>query len=629
MTKLLSKAICLCMGVVLLSFNTDATETNKSQVYKEVEQAKANGLSFEKVSLFNIAEGEKHDVLSSEVTLTANTTAIKSLFDKKSDAISLEFTTADGKTYQLDAMRSTPFSMNPNIGFIDASGKHPFTHDIGLHYQGAVAGSEKSLAAISIFASGEVMILFANEDGNFVVGKLENSDKYILYNDEDFLSKPEMPCGTVDEKEIDIQPSTGDKTTASYECNKVRLYWEADYDLYVNKTKSVTRTQDYLAGMFNQVQTMYRNERIAIELTSIYIWITPDAYRDGGSHEALIDFRNKMNGQGQFDGDLAMLIARDPGGNGGVAYLGGLCKGIPYAYGDVNGSYSAVPSYSWDVSMVTHEIGHNIGSPHTHWCGWNTGAGGSCGAIDNCTTLENGSGCNTCPVTFNNSAPTSSWQGTVMSYCHLKNRGVSLANGFGPLPGDLIRNAVSSLSCLKSIISVTLNGSTICRDYGKIDVIFDSTVIIGNSNFGTANYKYQWSAGNVTSKDISIVKPGTYSVKITDSNNCTETFSTTVTQSTDAACASTSIHDIERHYVSLYPNPAHENVSLKFFSNSAEHISIRLMDITGKTVKTEAITTVTGENNITLNLNGITSGMYYISFMANSTDYVNLKLVVE
>ena len=88
-----------------------------------------------------------------------------------------------------------------------------------------------------------------------------------------------------------------------------------------------------------------------------------------------------------------MLIARDPGGKGGISYLDVLCSNSSYGYADINGNFNVVPTYSWDVMVITHEAGHAFGSRHTHWCGWNTGTGGSCGAIDNCYNLESGGGC--------------------------------------------------------------------------------------------------------------------------------------------------------------------------------------------------------------------------------------------
>ena len=98
-------------------------------------------------------------------------------------------------------------------------------------------------------------------------------------------------------------------------------------------------------------------------MKSYYIWTVDDGYADGNSGSALSDFTNKWNAKGaSFDGDLAMLLAKDAGGLGGVAWVDVLCSNSTrYAYGDINGNYSAVPTYSWDGSMVTHEIGHNLG----------------------------------------------------------------------------------------------------------------------------------------------------------------------------------------------------------------------------------------------------------------------------
>ena len=98
-------------------------------------------------------------------------------------------------------LQAHPTSMRPDIGYIDEMGRHKAAYDRGVHYQGAVKGMFKSLASMSVFANGDVMVLFANEDGNFIVGKLEDqSGNYVIYNDRNFTVIPDMPCATKDER---------------------------------------------------------------------------------------------------------------------------------------------------------------------------------------------------------------------------------------------------------------------------------------------------------------------------------------------------------------------------------------------------------------------------------------------
>lgn len=620
---------------IIFIFNTGVfAQETETVLYRDVMMAK-NNMSFNDVQLFSIQNGvPATGALTEETILAIDNDAAILAYETKKRGISLHLQDRHGKTYQLNMLRSSPLAYQPTVTYQDETGKHPFAYDAGVHYQGAVAGQPHSLAAMSVFATGEVMILFANDEGNFVIGKLEDgSGNYVLYNDKDFINKPDIPCGTTDEGIIipEDEPTDGGKTTTAYECNKIGLYWEGNYVLYQDKSSSVTNTQAYLVALFNQVQALYRNEEIAIELRSVNIWTVDDNYPSNSSHDALTAFASRWNQNGQtFDGDLATLIAKDPGGNGGVAFRGGLCsKSYPYAYGDVNGTVLAVPNYSWDVQMITHEIGHNIASPHTHWCGWKTGAGGACGAIDNCASFEPGAGCSTCPVSYSNSAPTSAWQGTVMSYCHLRSRGINLANGFGPLPGQMMRDAVSSLSCLKSIISAKLTATDVCKDYGTITLTFDSTGIIGNNNFGALAYSYQWSAGNVITKDITVTKAGNYTVKVTDANGCTIDLSVNVLQDNAPDCLTTGINDIERSHVSIYPNPAKDKAVIKLFGSTAEETIIKVMDVTGKVIKVQTANTTVGENNITLDISGLNSGMYYVTLTATSSNYVSLKLLVD
>jgi hypothetical protein len=88
--------------------------------------------------------------------------------------------------------------------------------------------------------------------------------------------------------------------------------------------------------------------------------------------------------------------------HGGVAYVDVLCSQA-YGFGvsQVQGAFDlASPSNIWDVMVLTHELGHNFGSPHTHCYS---------PPLDRCYNAE--PGCYSGPVV--------SSRGTIMSYCHL------------------------------------------------------------------------------------------------------------------------------------------------------------------------------------------------------------------
>lgn len=498
-----------------VSLNAQAGDENTNVLSSRISKAHNSGVEFAGVQLFTNIQAAKHAELNSEQALAPVTGNIKAIYQQRPGAVAIKFTTAEGKEYTLEMMESHPFSADVEMGYIDATGRHTATFDKGLHYQGAIKGMPHSFAAMSVFATGKVMVLFANDEGNFVVGELEDgSGNYILYNDQDMKYRPTHPCGTTDEMAVAPGKRAAGKTTAAQICKKARIYWETDFAIFQDKG-NLTATQNYFTGLFNQIQALYLNDNIGIELSAMYNWVSQDFFQDGTSADALYHFRAYWNALGNsFNGDYAQLLAKDPGGNGGISFLDIMCyRPSAYGYNDIHGSYNTIPTYSWDVSATSHEAGHAFGSKHTHWCGWNTGPGNSCGAIDNCYTLENGSSCSTCPVQYNKS--NTNWKGTIMSYCHLvSGKGVDLANGFGPLPGDFIRNNLSTSSCLSSVISATLTPADICNNDGSVTLAFNP------DNRAVSPYTFSWSNSAKTQDINSLGNAGNYTVTIKDSNNC-------------------------------------------------------------------------------------------------------------
>ena len=86
------------------------------------------------------------------------------------------------------------------------------------------------------------------------------------------------------------------------------------------------------------------------------------------------------------------------------------------------------PTVVWDILSVSHEIGHNFGSPHSHCY---NGLEGNASAIDQCRSGEvDGHGA--CySGTQSLPGPAGTRSGTIMSYCHLIGGYGSMALTFG------------------------------------------------------------------------------------------------------------------------------------------------------------------------------------------------------
>lgn len=306
----------------------------------------------------------------------------------------------------------------------------------GVHYQGMIHGQPGSLAAIT-FHAGEVMGLIADGHGQWVLGRFEEGprDLHVLYREHHLRAGPTHGCEVREvpgqaRREVPMQGST-----KTIRC--VRYYWEVAHDVYLNKNSSVTQTTNYVTGLFNQSAILFGNDAIDVTLQEVFVWDVPSPY-SGSSSNKLDQFGTVRT---SFNGDMAHLL--DLGGTGGIAWLNTLCNGLTryrMAYSGINSSYQNVPTYSWSVEVVTHEAGHNLGSPHTHACSWN----GNNTAIDGCGPAAGYTEGN-CPQ---GPIPSSSVGGTIMSYCHLTSSTIKFANGFGPQPAQRIINAVNGANCL-------------------------------------------------------------------------------------------------------------------------------------------------------------------------------------
>lgn len=210
---------------------------------------------------------------------------------------------------------------------------------------------------------------------------------------------------------------------------KVRVFIECGYDIYKNKG-SVSNVVNFVKGIFSNVSQLYKNDGIYLELSEIKVWDKPDPYNSSNMDWKLKSFSNNRT---NYNGDVALLI--DMRSNGGLAWIGGLCNSYySHGYAGIHSTYSNLPTFSWTVSVVAHELGHVLGSPHTQSCSWPNGP------IDGCVNVEDGR-CNRGPIPQDG--------GTIMSYCHLTNVGVNFNKGFGHYPKRKIQYYINAAECLE------------------------------------------------------------------------------------------------------------------------------------------------------------------------------------
>ncbi len=491
------------VSVVLLLLCLWGVTQAQQAVYNEVIKSKSEGRSFQNTKLLTFSS---HDVFNRDLKLEGlkkgsilniDQASIQSLMKGQNDFIEFSLPISDRSEMKLTLVKHNIFAPDFNL-FFSSAPNVPVEYNQGLHYMGIVDGDPNSLVAISVF-NDEIMGLISTHHGNLVLGRIQSDreTRHVLYNEADLDGNSGFECATSDEglpyTADDLKPNQTSRDAG--DC--VMVYIEIDDDIVTQKGGAVPATT-YITGLFNQSFILYTNENVSMTISEIKAWDTPAPYSGSTSSAMLNSFTANT---GNINGNIGHLVSYQA--SGGIAYLDGLCQtnhDYRKCFSSIGSTFANVPTYSWSVMVITHEMGHVIGSKHTHACAWN----GNNTAIDGCAGSVEG----TCPLPGNPSGG-----GTLMSYCHL-NVGINFTLGFGPQPGNVIRNKVNATgNCLTSCSPPPPPPPAYCSSNGtNTQYEFINKVLLGSINNTSGNNS---GYGNYVALSTNLTKGTAYTIQLT------------------------------------------------------------------------------------------------------------------
>ena len=381
----------------------------------------------------------------------------------------------------------------------------------------------KSIGTLILFKD-YFIVSYSYNNKQLEINKINNN--YFLFDVNDCVFDKSFTCEVKEKRENLNFDSNIESSESTPKCLQLAIELDNYTRNLYNSNSSATNWAHAIIAGASQVYAS--DVSLNIEITTTIIWETTDPYASyvNQAGSMLSALRNHwISNNSNIVRDLVHLMTRRTNtGTGGIAYRDVLCSNNwGYAFSaNLNNNTNfnfPNPSYTWNLLVITHEIGHNIESHHTHWCGWPGGP------IDNCVDVEGSCSNNPNPQV-----------GTIMSYCHTTSSG-SLIDFHPTVINSALNPGINGASCL-----------TTCDFYGCTDPnatnydpnatvddgsctysnpILSASItnvscnggIDGSINLsvsgGLLPFSYVWSNG-AFSEDIFSLQAGTYSVTVTD-----------------------------------------------------------------------------------------------------------------
>ncbi len=383
----------------------------------------------------------------------------------------------EGARTALELERFEVFAPDAQVVIARSAGDVVISPPDNAYFRGGVEGDVGTVAVLTARADGGIRGLIMKNGVPWVIG--EESDpngtrglstrqvdtasdfpgRVFRCGSEGMMSPP-VSAGDVLGDAAALAGAPAAAATVNY---TARVAVDTDYEFF-QLFGDETAATDYIGDLFSYASTIYENEiNTSLLVSYIKLWTTSaDPWTQTSCGGMLDEFGTYWaQNNGGINRTIAHMLSGKAAGCG-MAYVGSLCD-TTYGYGvssGLDGSFDITnPGIVWDILVVSHEIGHNFNSPHTHCY---NGIGGVADPVDQCYGSE--SGCYAGPPSLPCSLGPGYRCGTIMSYCHLLGGGYSnitltfgLGFPYGVSPGRVptrmhdyvVARAASSSSCLQ------------------------------------------------------------------------------------------------------------------------------------------------------------------------------------